>query len=93
MSETAKKDFENAITSLFNVAYGRVIPSDWAAELAGKGKTAAAVTFAGDDLVTFSCSTTGAKLEQKVPINIDFTSRLLLINDVATKLAALAKGG
>jgi len=91
MSETAKKDFENAITSLFNVAYGRVIPTDWVNNLGGKPP--ATVTFAADDLVTFQCSTTGAKLEQKVPLNIDFTSRLLLINEVATKLAGLAKGG
>jgi hypothetical protein len=91
MKMARDEKFETAVISLFNVAYTRVIPSDWTAEFAAKGKTPAEIKFLDGDSISFKCNTTGKSVQGAIPDNADFTQRLLLINDIATKLAALAK--
>ena len=91
-NESGKNQFETAVISLFNVAYSRLIPSDWQAELTSKGKTPAEISFLGDDNISFKCNATGKSVQGKIPSNADFTQRLILINDIATKLIAQAKG-
>ena len=90
-NESGKNQFETAVISLFNVAYSRLIPSDWQSELTSKGQTPAAISFLGDDNISFKCNTTGKSVQGKIPQNADFTQRLILINNIATNLIAAAK--